>query len=86
MCQLNLDAYQDAVNKHYGTDFHIPILYFTQLLGLAFGFGEATMGIGQELVDARPALANIQSKPLKPPRRKRPSKKELPMPPKLQEV
>ncbi len=86
MCQLNLDAYQDAVNKHYGTDFNIPILYFTQLLGLAFGFGEATMGIGQELVDARPALANIQHKPLKPVKRKRPSKTELPMPPALEEV
>lgn len=86
MCQLNLDAYQDAVNKHYGTDFNIPILYFTQLIGLAFGFGEATMGIGQELVDARPALANIQNKPLKSAKRKRPSKTELPMPPALEEV
>jgi len=86
MCQLNLDAYQEAVNKHYGTDFHIPILYFTQLLGLAFGFGEATVGIGQELVDARPALETIQVKPLKPVKRKRPSKTQLPMPPKLEEV
>ena len=86
MCQLNLDAYQDAVNKHYGTDFHIPILYFTQLLGLAFGFGEATVGIGQELVDARPALETIQHKPLKPVKRKRPSNTQLPMPPKLEEV
>ena len=33
MCQLNLDAYQENVNKFFGTNFHIPILYFTQLDG-----------------------------------------------------
>jgi heterodisulfide reductase subunit B len=37
MCQLNLDAYQENVNKHFGTNYKIPILYFTQLIGLAFG-------------------------------------------------
>ena len=37
MCQLNLDAYQSQVNRAYGTDFELPILYFTQLMGLAFG-------------------------------------------------
>jgi heterodisulfide reductase subunit B len=86
MCQLNLDAYQDAVNQYFGTDFNIPILYFTQLLGLSFGFGETTLGIGKEMVAARPALSRIQTSPPKAPRRKRPSKKELPMPLALEEV
>ncbi|MBN1318802.1 MAG: CoB--CoM heterodisulfide reductase iron-sulfur subunit B family protein, partial [Anaerolineales bacterium] len=30
MCQLNLDAYQSYVNNKYKTEYHIPIVYFTQ--------------------------------------------------------
>ncbi len=61
MCQLNLDAYQADVNRHFGTDYNIPILYFTQLIGLAFGFTPREMGIGKEFVSAKPALAKIQA-------------------------
>jgi heterodisulfide reductase subunit B len=59
MCQLNLDAYQEQVNRHFKTDYNIPILYFTQLVGLALGIAPEALGIGKEFVDARPALAKI---------------------------
>ena len=57
MCQLNLDAYQGRVNGFFNTAFNIPILYFTQLLGLAFGVGRPELGFGKELVAAEPVLA-----------------------------
>jgi heterodisulfide reductase subunit B len=37
MCQLNLDAYQGDTNRHFGTHYQMPVLFFTQLMGLAFG-------------------------------------------------
>ena len=37
LCQMNVEAYQPMVNKRFGTDFHIPVMYFTQLLGVALG-------------------------------------------------
>ena len=37
LCQSNLDMRQGQVNKRYGTDFDLPVLYFTQLIGLALG-------------------------------------------------
>lgn len=80
MCQLNLDGYQESVNKHFGTDYQIPILYFTQLMGLAFGIEPEALGFGKEIVDATAALAKIGDKPPKKPRRKRPPKEALPMP------
>ncbi len=86
MCQLNLDAYQQNVNRAYGTNFQIPILYFTQLMGLAFGLSADEVGIGKEFVSAIPALAKIEDKPPKKARRKRPSKQALPMPRMLEEV
>jgi heterodisulfide reductase subunit B2 len=83
MCQLNLDGFQAAMNSHFKTDYHMPVLYFTQALGLAMGIPADQLGIGQELVDARPALAKIGVEvPVEPEpvQKKRPPKGELPMP------
>jgi heterodisulfide reductase subunit B len=59
MCQLNLDGFQGAMNRYFKTAYHVPVLYFTQMMGLAFGLGIEALGIGAEFVDARPALAKI---------------------------
>jgi heterodisulfide reductase subunit B len=82
MCQLNLDAYQADVNRYYKTSYHIPVLYFTQVMGLAMGMSAQAMGIGKEFVDARPALAKIgvEVPEPEPAKKKRPAKEELPMP------
>lgn len=59
MCQLNLDAYQAETNRHFNTSYHMPTVFFTQLMGLAFGLEPQQLGFGAELVDARGALAKI---------------------------
>lgn len=56
MCQLNLDAYQSAVNSRFGTDFRVPVLFFTQVIGLAFGLPLKQLGFGKEIVGALPVL------------------------------
>ena len=82
MCQLNLDAYQAQANSHYGTNHTIPILYFTQMMGLAFGLEPRRLGFGQELTSAQGLLEKFNAPPpaaepkKKPPR----DKKALPMP------
>lgn len=82
MCQLNLEVYQADVNKYFKTNYNIPVLYFTQVVGLAFGLSAEEVGIGREFVDARPAMAKIgvEVPPPEPPTKKRPPKEELPMP------
>jgi heterodisulfide reductase subunit B len=86
MCQLNLDVYQSETNQYFHTHYHMPILFFTQLMGLAFGLDPKTLGLGREWVDARPALSRIGVEAPTPPvtaapRRPRRTKKEgLPMP------
>jgi heterodisulfide reductase subunit B len=83
MCQLNLDAYQGEMNRHFHTDYRLPVLFFTQLMGLAFGKDPKALGIGREFVDARPALARIGVEvPVEeaPSRKVRRPKEELPMP------
>jgi heterodisulfide reductase subunit B len=50
VCQMNLDLYQEDVNKQFGTQFDFPILFFTQLMGLAFGLEPFRLGIDKEAV------------------------------------
>lgn len=52
LCQMNLEAYQDEINKTYNTNYRMPILFFTQVLGLAFGFSEEELGINKNLTDS----------------------------------
>jgi heterodisulfide reductase subunit B len=56
MCQVNLECYQQQVNQEFGTNFAMPILYFTQLVGLAMGIQPKKLGIGKEFVTLAPAL------------------------------
>jgi heterodisulfide reductase subunit B len=84
MCQLNLDAYQGEMNQHFRTNYHMPVLFFTQLMGLAFGIEPKELGFGLELISARNILEALGVKPPEetpPAPPKRPRKPEgLPMP------
>jgi heterodisulfide reductase subunit B len=44
------------VNGFFGTNFKLPIMYFTQILGIAFGIDPKKLGFGKELVAAMPVL------------------------------
>jgi heterodisulfide reductase subunit B len=59
MCQMNLDAFQGETNAYFGTKFKMPIIFFTQLIGLAFGYEPKELGFGLELVSAKEALNKI---------------------------
>jgi len=84
MCQMNLDAYQKETNHHFHTNYQMPILFFTQLMGIAFGVPAQELGFGKELVNAKTAMSKIGVEipageiPPIPARRKKPS--GLPMP------
>ena len=37
LCQTNVEMYQDAINKKFGTDHQIPVVFYSQLMAVAFG-------------------------------------------------
>ena len=80
LCYYNLDKTQQEIAKTNKVFHPIPILYFTQLMGLAFGESTDELGFGKEFIDATPALAKIGAKPPKKPRKERRPKEALPMP------
>ncbi len=45
MCHTNLDLRRDAINRHLRQAYALPVLYITQLLGLALGCGERELGL-----------------------------------------
>ncbi|HDQ25900.1 MAG TPA: disulfide reductase, partial [bacterium] len=57
LCQLNLEAYQSKLSRKYKEDLNIPILYFTQLMGVAFGIDPKKLGIDRNFINADKALA-----------------------------
>lgn len=57
LCQTNLDVYQNRVNKKFGTDYKLPVLFFTQLMGLAFGLEEKDLGLKTSIIPVEKVLA-----------------------------
>lgn len=49
LCQFNLDGYHSRVRSEYG-DVLVPAVYFTQLMGLAFGLPEGELGLNRAAV------------------------------------
>ncbi len=50
LCQLNLDAYRAKLRARFGTYHDTPVMYFTQLVGLALGLEKKELSIGQSFV------------------------------------
>ncbi len=64
LCQVNLECYQQQVNQEFGTQYAIPVVYFTQLIGLAMGIPAKKLGFGKEFLSpmkAIDAIKNIKS-------------------------
>ena len=51
LCQINLDSRQRQIEKEYEETFNLPIIYFTQLMGVAFGLDAKTLGLDKHFVD-----------------------------------
>lgn len=56
LCQSNLDVRQNQVTRPDGSNYNMPIFYFTELMGLAFGEADAAKWLRRHLVDPRPLL------------------------------
>ena len=61
LCQFNLEGYQGKVMKKGGLKKKIPILYFTQLIGLAMGLDHKKLGLQRSFISVKPALARRSS-------------------------
>jgi heterodisulfide reductase subunit B len=45
LCQFNLECYQSKMSSQYEERVNVPIAYFTQLMGIAFGLPPRQLGV-----------------------------------------
>jgi heterodisulfide reductase subunit B len=57
LCHSNLDLRQAAMTQR--GEEPLPVLFITQLVGLALGLSEAELGIPRHFVDAHPLVAEL---------------------------
>ena len=59
-CHLQYEASQAQLNKELGEKkYQIPVLYYTQLLGLAMGLDPTELGLDKHVVNTQPLLDKI---------------------------
>lgn len=60
LCHQNLDLRQRQINFAWDTDFELPVLYFSQVIGLALGASPEALGIDSHAVSADKLLAKMK--------------------------
>lgn len=56
LCFLNLDMRQAEVENSFGVAYGLPVFYFTELMGLAFGCQPKELGLPKHFVNAQALL------------------------------
>lgn len=62
LCQMNLDLRQEQAAKALGASFNIPVLYYTQFIGLALGLPNDQLGLDKLSVSPAALLQKLQPK------------------------
>lgn len=54
LCQTNVEMYQERINAEYGTSFNIPVVFYSQLMAVAFGMDpQADAALGAQMIPAK---------------------------------
>jgi len=61
MCQINLDLRQGDINKTKNTNYNVPIVYITQLVGLCLGISPEKLGMNKCIVSPKPIFETVTS-------------------------
>ncbi len=61
LCQMNLDLRQKQAGSAMGSKFDMPVLYYSQLMGLAFDVSERRLGLDKLVVYPKRLLAKIRA-------------------------
>ncbi|WP_456413600.1 CoB--CoM heterodisulfide reductase iron-sulfur subunit B family protein [Thiolapillus sp.] len=53
LCQANVEIYQDQINEKYDTKFNIPVVYYSQLIAVAYGRSASDAALDGQLIAAK---------------------------------
>ena len=52
LCQMNVEVYQPDINKRFGTKFNMPVVYYSQLISVAYGKSVKESGLDGQIIAA----------------------------------
>jgi len=58
LCQSNLDSRQEEISREAGKKYELPVLYFTELIGLSLGHPDAGKWLKRHFVDPTKLLGS----------------------------
>ena len=61
LCQANVEIYQDQINAKYGTKFDMPVVYYSQLISVAYGRNATDSALNGQIIKAK-KLEDIAAK------------------------
>jgi len=60
LCHMNLDFKQKRMQKMYETKLGVPIIYFTQILGIALGLDKKKLGMDKNITSTKKVMEKIE--------------------------
>lgn len=52
LCQTNVEMYQPEINRRFGTNFHIPVVFYSQMMAVAFGMDQRAAALQRNTIPA----------------------------------
>ena len=52
VCQMNVEVYQDLINKKFNKKYKMPVVYYSQLMAVAYGASAKEAGLDGNIVRA----------------------------------
>jgi heterodisulfide reductase subunit B len=53
VCQMNVEVYQGHINQRHGTKFSMPVVYYSQLMSVAYGRSAKEAGLDGQVIRAK---------------------------------
>jgi heterodisulfide reductase subunit B len=53
LCQSNVEIYQDEINAKFGSNFEMPVVYYGQLISVAYGRSAADATLDGQIIKAQ---------------------------------
>jgi heterodisulfide reductase subunit B len=53
LCQANVEIYQDEINAKFSSNFQMPVVYYSQLISVAYGRSASDAALDGQIIKAK---------------------------------
>jgi heterodisulfide reductase subunit B len=60
LCQVNVEMYQDRINKEFGTNYNMPIVFYSQIMAVAFGMDAKEAALDKHMIAPEKLIEKVK--------------------------